>query len=156
MSAALAAAASNSDRQASSATAMGGAIGNDREVIGMLTRSWRAVAAGLLLLSLAVSAAPAGAQLVNPFGRGAADMSEEDFALMYQAIVTALDTQKVGAATSWKNDKTGRAGRVVVQRTFTRSDMPCAEISHRFTSGGTRSYVLPFCRVADGSWKLAF
>lgn len=137
-------------------SAMRGAIGDDREVIGMLARSWRTIAAGLLLLTLAVLTEPAGAQLVNPFGRDATAMSEEDLALMRQAIVTALDAQTAGAATSWKNDKTGRAGRVVVQRTFTRSDMPCAEIWHRFTSGGRQSYVLPFCRAADGSWKLAF
>lgn len=132
--------------------------GRSRTVTGMLARVRRAVATSvlLLLLGLAALTPPADAQLVNPFGRDAIAMSQEDLALMHEAIDTALNAQKTGAAASWKNEKTGRAGQVVVQRTFTRSDMPCAEVLHRFTSGGGQSYVLPFCRIADGSWKLAF
>jgi surface antigen len=130
--------------------------GCNRKAIGMLARVRRVVATSLLLLGLAALTPPAAAQLVNPFGRDAISMSQEDLALMHEAIDTALNAQKAGAAASWKNEKTGRAGRVVVQRTFTRSDMPCAEVLHRFTSGGGQSYLLPFCRTADGSWKLAF
>lgn len=122
----------------------------------MLAKQWRTVAASVLLLGLAVPPQPVGAQLVNPFGRDAISMSEEDLALMHEAITAALEARKAGVAKSWKNDKTGRAGRVVVERTFTRSNMPCAEVQHDFTSGGGQSYVLPFCRTADGVWKLAF
>lgn len=130
--------------------------GRNRKVIGMLVRARRAVATSVLLLGFAALTPPADAQLVNPFGRDATNMSQEDLALMREALDTALDAQKTGATAGWKNEKTGRAGRVVVQRTFTRSGMPCAEVSHSFTSGGGHSYVLPFCRTADGTWKLAF
>lgn len=122
----------------------------------MLARPWRVIATGILFLSLAVLVQPAGAQLVNPFSRDATGMGAEDLALMREALLKALEAEKEGEVTSWRNDRTGRAGRVVVQRTFTRSDMPCAEVLHRFTSGGAQSYVLPFCRTPEGSWKLAF
>jgi hypothetical protein len=29
-------------------------------------------------------------------------------------------------------------------------------VKHSFTAGGGKSYTLPLCKVADGSWKIAF
>jgi hypothetical protein len=34
--------------------------------------------------------------------------------------------------------------------------MDCQTVKHNFTAGGGRTYELPLCKVADGSWKIAF
>jgi len=39
---------------------------------------------------------------------------------------------------------------------FEKNGMPCQTLKHEFTAGGGRPYTLPFCKVEDGSWKIAF
>jgi surface antigen len=76
--------------------------------------------------------------------------------LLKQAVRQALESQKAGTAVEWAGKQSKRAGRVTLLRIFQLNGMPCGEVEHVFTDGSGSRYVLPFCRVADGTWKVAF
>ncbi|MCK6452594.1 MAG: hypothetical protein L6R19_17365 [Alphaproteobacteria bacterium] len=111
-----------------------------------------AAAMGVLGLSGAVSAQA----LIDPFGRDAATMSAGDMALMRQSMEKVLASKKVGTTAAWRSADSDNAGRATLRKTFTRDGMPCGEVVHEFTAGKGRRYVLPFCQVSGGQWKLAF
>jgi surface antigen len=108
--------------------------------------------AGVLLAS---HPAPAGG-LVNPFDRSAAKLDEADWDLLKGAVRTVLEKQEVGATADWSSATSGKAGRATLLKTFTRDGMVCGQVQHEFTKGDGQSYQLPFCKTADGSWKVAF
>jgi surface antigen len=116
----------------------------------------------IIHLSMAVAllfamAPPAsGAGLIDPFGRESYKISEEDWELLKLAVRQVLEAQKEGATANWESKQSGRAGRASLLRVFKRDSMPCGEVEHVFTTGGGNRYVLPFCRTADGTWKVAF
>jgi surface antigen len=114
---------------------------------------------GLFLAAAVLAlAAPVSAQgLIDPFGRDAVDINPADWALMRDATRKALESGKAGTAVAWKNPDNTRAGQAKLLRTFKRGTLTnCGEVEHVFTKGGGRRYVLPFCKLPDGSWKVAF
>ena len=108
----------------------------------------------VLLLAVVPPASAAG--LVDPFGREGYNLSEEDWGLLKQSVREVLEAQREGATASWQGKQSGRAGRASLLRVFKRGTMPCGEVEHVFIAGGGNRYVLPFCRAADGTWKVAF
>ena len=114
-----------------------------------------ALAIGSVLCIGAAAPAPA-AGLVDPFGRNSYNLSEKDWELLKQSVRQVLEAQKAGATAVWEDKAAGRAGRASLLRVFEREGMPCGEVEHVFTAGGGNRYVLPFCRVPDGTWKVAF
>ena len=52
--------------------------------------------------------------------------------------------------------ESGQAGRATVLRVYEQNGMRCAEIEHVFTTGDANRYVVPFCRIASGEWRIAF
>jgi surface antigen len=120
--------------------------------------SWRYIigptAAVALLLAAALPASGAG--LVDPFGRENYGISEEDWESLKLSVRQVLEAQREGATATWQGAQSGRAGRASLLRVFERDSMPCGEVEHVFTAGGGNRYVLPFCRAADGTWKVAF
>lgn len=111
-----------------------------------------------LALALLSAAAPPvfSAGLVDPFGRENYGISEEDWESLKLSMRQVLEAQQEGATASWQGAQSGRAGRASLLRVFERDSMPCGEVEHVFTAGGGNRYVLPFCRAADGTWKVAF
>jgi surface antigen len=116
----------------------------------------RPVAAVAFLLAATLAPAASAQALVNPFGRDATSLDREDIALMHQAIEKVLASNKPGTKESWKNARGGHAGRATLLKVFKQKNMACGEVEHVFTAGGGRRYVLPFCKTAEGQWKLAF
>jgi surface antigen len=118
----------------------------------------RMAAASAFCAALAFAAVPSacGAGLNDPFGREAYKLDEADWELLKQSVRQVLETRREGAAADWAGKQSGRAGRATLRRVFERSSMPCGEVEHVFTAGGGNRYVLPFCRTADGTWKVAF
>lgn len=111
----------------------------------------------LAVLTFAVSLPPAQAELlVDPFGRPAYRLNEKDLGLLKEAVRQVLETQQVGATAEWSDPGTGKAGQAKLLDVFTRDGMPCGQVEHVFTKGDGRSYQLPFCKMADGRWKIAF
>jgi len=125
-------------------------------ILGRIARDSAAlVLCAGLFIALAPSASGAGL-LNDPFGRETYRLSEPDWELLKQAVRQVLEAHKQGATADWTGTQSGRAGRATLLRVFERDGMPCGEVEHVFTAGGGSRYVLPFCRVADGTWKVAF
>ncbi|HEX4370985.1 MAG TPA: hypothetical protein VH019_06535 [Rhizomicrobium sp.] len=102
-----------------------------------------------------VLGATARAAMFTP-ARPGQKLSENDTHLLQGAVVEALTQSKAGATASWSDDASGRAGQVTVLKLYARDTAPCATVQHVFTKGGGETYVLPFCRQADGSWKIQY
>jgi surface antigen len=125
----------------------------------MMRRLLRQVLVHLVLTAaVAAGAAPsiAAGGLVDPFGLESYNISAADWDLLKQAVRKVLEEQRPGATATWQGKKSGRAGRATLLKVFTRNGLPCGEVEHVFTAGGGSRYVLPFCRIADGTWKVAF
>ena len=114
------------------------------------------LAVAVVLLLAMVPPASARGVLVDPFGRQSYGLSAEDWELFRASVREVLEAQQQGAIARWQGKQSGRAGRATLLRVFKRGTMPCGEVEHFFTAGGGNRYVLPFCQVEDGTWKVAF
>lgn len=94
--------------------------------------------------------------LINPFDASGNGLSKEDSELMKGALASVLDAKKAGATAEWKSPSSEFAGRATALDLFEKNGMPCANVEHVFTAGGGSTYRLPFCQIADGTWKIAF
>ena len=90
------------------------------------------------------------------FGGAARGLSTSDITLLNQAVRTALEAQEQGAYAVWEGRESGQSGRASVLRVFDRNGMKCAEVEHVFTTGNPNRYVVPYCRIASGEWRIAF
>jgi surface antigen len=113
--------------------------------------------ADILALALVFGAVPAwGGALVDPFGEETYALSDSAREQLRESVRTVLESREAGATASWQDDASGRAGRASLLRTYERDGMQCGEVEHVFTDGKGARYVLPFCQMADGTWKVAF
>ncbi len=123
----------------------------------MLRRFLRLFCNGVLVLPLFLGAVPAsGGALVDPFGEDTYQLSDAAREQLKEAVRQVLENGTVGATADWRDEASGRAGRASLLRAFQRDGMTCGEVEHVFTDGKGARYVLPFCQIADGSWKVAF
>jgi surface antigen len=123
----------------------------------MLGRFLRLSCNSAFVLSLLLGAVPAsGGALVDPFGKETYRLSDAARELLKGAVRQVLESATAGTTADWQDPESGRAGRASLLRVFERDGMTCGEVEHVFTDGKGTRYVLPFCQVADGSWKVAF
>lgn len=123
----------------------------------MLRRFLRLFRGEVFVLALFLGALPAaGGALVDPFGKETYGLNDEAREQLRQAVRQVLESGTVGATADWRDEENDRSGRAELLRTFQRDGMTCGEVEHTFTDGKGARYVLPFCQVADGSWKVAF
>lgn len=116
----------------------------------------RGIVVAALVMAAGAGLPPlAGAQVINPFSRDSLELDTEDDALMRDAIRSVLESGKPGTAKSWTNPKTGISGTATLLRVFDKGGAPCGEVEHVFAESKGKRYVLPFCRVPDGKWKIA-
>ena len=124
--------------------------------IGMTGTGKRIRTAALVLAFLALVPLPALAEgLINPFSSAGIGLNKEETELMKGAIKSVLDAKKAGASADWKT-ASGRAGRATSLEVYEKNGMACANVEHVFTAGGGSPFRLPFCQMADGTWKVAF
>jgi surface antigen len=102
-----------------------------------------ATAAGTLL----------GAWLGSEVGKS---LDNADRIAMERASSQALETNRVGQATTWRNPDTGASGSVTPIRTVEASPgQYCREYQQSVTVGGkTEEAFGKACRQPDGSWKI--
>jgi len=111
----------------------------------------------LLMLLFAVHYVPATATLRNWTGDLPLEQfSDEDRSLFRASIKDALEHKADGATLDWKNPDTKSSGSITPISTFEDSGMTCrkARIVNRVGESVNES-VFVFCRVSDGSWKIA-
>ncbi|HYP62944.1 MAG TPA: RT0821/Lpp0805 family surface protein [Acidocella sp.] len=126
-----------------------------------MTMPWRA---GMALAALLAFAAPAQAQLGNPFGglRGNTNtLTSSDYDVARQTVRKLLNDTPVviGRSEDWRNPATGNSGKFTILSTFTRDNMPCrrvnADIAFARTPSQPRSWTLDACQIPSGQWKVA-
>ena len=113
------------------------------------------VLAAIIMAAWVGLAPPAGAQVINPFSKDGLALNDEDDALMRDAIRSVLESGKADTAKSWSNPKTGISGTATLLCVFDKAGAPCGEVEHVLTEPRGNRYVLPFCRMPDGKWKIA-
>lgn len=98
------------------------------------------------------------AQGVSPFsGKGGVKFTDSDLRLLNGTRDALLTGTADSGTKSWSNPKSGVSGKTTLVRSFAKKGLPCREIRYDIDSrGAKRKFVVPYCRVKDGSWKLAF
>ena len=111
-----------------------------------------AIASALLVAFAAgVAAAPD-----RSFGQLVAQMSPNDREGVQRTQREVLENMQPGAVAAWKDDASGHSGEAHLLKTYQRNGMMCADVEHILKVTVTSRYVLPLCRIGDGTWKLAY
>ena len=120
--------------------AVGGLIGSQ---IGGGTGNKIAIGAGVL----------AGGYFGNKISKS---MNCVDQQKHYSTTQHALETQKVGETSSWKNPDTGHKGEVTPTRTYESADgAPCREFTQTiYVEGDYEQVDGKACRNSEGSWEV--
>jgi surface antigen len=73
-----------------------------------------------------------------------------------QASQRALESNRVGQASSWRNPDTGHEGTITPTKTYQNtSGEQCREFTHTVIIGGQSEKAYgTACRQSDGSWKI--
>ena len=112
----------------------------------------------LVLAGFLVAAPAASAMNLVPLLRDtpAQFFTEQDYALVDDALRKALDELGTDGVAQWENPQTNAAGSVTVVQERERAGSPCKRLRienrARNRVGNT---VFDFCRQADGRWVLA-
>ena len=93
-----------------------------------------------------------GAFLGSEIGKS---LDRADQLFIRQTSDRALERNRTGETSVWRNPDTGHAGTVTPTRTFqTSRGGPCREFEQTVTIGGrTETAYGTACREADGSWR---
>jgi surface antigen len=117
----------------------------------------------LLCLSAAlVLTTPAKAQRATFPGRlpslGWPGMTTDDVARMNAASARLYEGRSIGNVERWRSPRSADAGEVTLTRAFDWHGMPCRTLDYtiRFEvqRGSPDHYVMTWCRIPDGSWKI--
>ena len=95
----------------------------------------------------------AGAALGGEIGKS---LDKADRAALQRSTQTALEKNRVGSASTWRNPDSGNSGTVKPTRTYqTAQGDVCREYQQTITVGGkTETAVGRACRQADGTWRI--
>lgn len=110
----------------------------------------------LALASALIASVPSPVLAQNVFGRSLAQLSPADRQAMEQARREVLERNEEGAVSTWRDEATGHSGEVRLRRTYERNGMMCAEVEQILRAPTESRFVIPFCRVPDGTWRAAF
>jgi surface antigen len=86
------------------------------------------------------------------------ELSQDDLDRMQAAAARLYEGRSIGTVERWRNPDSRDAGEVKLVRSFESHGMPCRTIDYtiRFESrrNSTDHYVLNWCRVEEGAWKV--
>lgn len=121
-----------------------------------------AIGAMMIVLggALMLAPKPATAQLISPFSKESLALNDEELQQMREALKTVLESGKPGTEKRWNNASTKRVGVAKLLRTFQKQGTKCGQVQHTLISPAkedrNQTYSMPFCKQADGTWKIAF
>lgn len=120
--------------------AVGGLIGSQ---IGGGTGNKVAIGAGVL----------AGGLIGNKIGKS---MDCKDLAYHEKTTHDALEYERTGTASTWRNPDNGHSGTIIPTKTYmVDKDTPCREFTQIIRTGeGTEEVKGTACRREDGTWKI--
>jgi surface antigen len=95
----------------------------------------------------------AGAMIGSEVGKS---LDRADRLAMQQTTQKALESNRSGRASTWRNPDSGHSGTITPTKTYdTAAGQPCREYQQTVTIGGkTESAYGTACRQNDGSWKI--
>ena len=141
------------------AAALVGCSGGEKEKAGTVIGAGLGALAGAhvgkgpgKLFAVAVGTM-AGAALGSEVGKS---LDRADRLAMRRSTQTALEKNRTGAASEWRNPDSGNAGTVTPTRTYrTEAGRYCREYRQTITVGGrTEEGYGRACRQPDGSWRI--
>lgn len=82
-------------------------------------------------------------------------LDKADVAYHSRTQAQALENNKTGASSSWKNPDSGASGTITPTKTYERNGTYCREFSQTINVGGKaeKGYGTA-CRQPDGSWQI--
>ncbi|MFI4983716.1 MAG: RT0821/Lpp0805 family surface protein [Rickettsiales bacterium] len=82
-------------------------------------------------------------------------LDQADVAYANRTHQDALEYNKVGSASSWKNPDSGASGTITPTKTYTKNERQCREYTQTISVGGKveKGYGTA-CRQPDGSWEI--
>ena len=84
-----------------------------------------------------------------------ADFTAEDFEMLQTTGKKALEENKDGVTSEWKNPESKNSGSITPLETSTIDGMNCRKVKiFNQTSITSGSVVFTFCQVSDGKWKV--
>lgn len=109
---------------------------------------------------MAVSILAAGTALAQPSmllgGAPLSLMNKKDIELYEAALRKSLDSGQDGEKSLWSNPNSGASGLLQPQRSFTQGGKQCRDLyMETKAKGRNEKGTWPFCKEADGSWKLS-
>jgi hypothetical protein len=110
----------------------------------------------VLIASSIAAVAASPAQAATPFVRVLAELSTADREALERAQREVLETMRPGAVAVWKDEKTGHSGEARLLRNYEQNGMRCGEVEHVLNFRQVSRWVMPLCRVSDGTWRLAY
>ncbi|MCY4549194.1 MAG: RT0821/Lpp0805 family surface protein [Defluviicoccus sp.] len=139
--------------------ALAGCSGGEKEKAGTVIGAGLGALAGAhvgkgkgKLIAVAVGTL-AGAALGSEVGKS---LDRADRLAMQRSTQGALENNRTGSASSWRNPDSGNRGTIKPIRTYetARGDV-CREFQQTITVGGkTETAVGRACRQADGTWRI--
>ena len=115
----------------------------------------------LVMLGTACALPPVAHAQLNPFrsSRIGSGLSQEDLNALGDASrrLYTQDSVANGASDTWSNPKSGNSGTVTVVDSFQRQGNACHKLRYNIrlkVRPGTRTYMLNWCHLPDGSWKV--
>lgn len=111
-----------------------------------------------IMLSLAVSAPPVGAQ-INPFNRSGFSLAPQDVTLIKAAAAKLYEgeTAELGSQETWANPESGNRGSVALAKIFTHKGLRCRRLQHDIVVKDVADsfrFIIDRCRVTSGEWKI--
>ena len=82
--------------------------------------------------------------------------NDEDWRLLRETGLDALNNQADGITVSWENPQTQNSGTITLVKTYEKEGSTCRQ-AKLFNKGGgqTGTSVFDFCRNADETWQVA-
>jgi surface antigen len=117
---------------------------------------WRLALISALTATAVSSTLQAATSLVSPFLRLLAELSNADRQALERAQREVLETMQPGAVSAWKDGRTGHYGEARLLRNYEWNGMACGEVEHMLKIRQVSRYVMPLCRLNDGTWRLAY
>ena len=82
------------------------------------------------------------------------ELTEDDLAMVEETLQTALESNREGESTVWKNPVSGNSGTIAPGRIFFADrEIPCRDYEYRVLVDGREAVTTnSACRGANGTW----
>lgn len=108
----------------------------------------------LAMACLTIVAVPANSQTYI-YGTDI-ELTQKDNELLKQSLRDLLRNPTDSKMSSWANPKSENSGTNTRTRSFTKNGLQCAEVVSVINAKGHNTkFTTPYCKISDGSWKIA-